>query len=187
MNAKEYMAYREEQKHIERKKSQSVHQKALVSAVRPTNNIITHKTQEITARGLIRATLKGYSKLNAEVETLRESIHRYKASAGVAKYGNSAVRVNQKRDISDIIVTIEEHQSKFARLILIEMWLYDALYHLQGLRFDDIMYIIEVYLRGRGEPSQGKTYRIIGMIIKKGIQLPTVEQAQIEINENGKR
>lgn len=61
------------------------------------------------------------------------------------------------------------------------------MYHLQGLRFDDIMYIIEVYLRGRGEPSQGKTYRIIGMIIKKGIQLPTVEQAQIEINENGKR
>ena len=85
----------------------------------------------------------------------------------MAKYGDTAVQVNQRRDISDMIVTIEESQSKFARLILIEMWLYDALYHLQGLRFDDIMYIIEVYLRGRGEPSQGKTYRIIGVIIKK--------------------
>lgn len=71
MNAKEYMAYREEQKHIERKNRQSVQENALVSAVCPTKNVITHKTQEITARGLIRATLKGYSKLNAEVEKLR--------------------------------------------------------------------------------------------------------------------
>lgn len=85
-----------------------------------------------------------------------------------------------------MIVTIEESQRKFARRILIEIWLYDALYHLQGLRFDDIMYIIEVYLRGRGEPSQGKTYRIIGVIIKKRIQLPTVEQAKVAVNENGR-
>lgn len=186
MNAKEYRAYREEQEHIERKNRQSVQENALVSAVRPTKNVITHKMQEITARGLIRATLKGYIKLNAEIEKLRDSIHRYKASAGVAKYGNTAVQVNQRRDISDMIVTIEESQSKFARLILIEMWLYDALYHLQGLRFDDIMYIIEVYLRGRGDPSQGKTYRIIGAIIKKKLQLPTVEQAKVAINENGR-
>lgn len=185
MNAKEYRAYREE--HIERKNYPIVHENAFVSAVRSTNNIITHKPQEITARGLIRATLKGYSKLNTEIERLRDSIHRYKASAGVAKYGDTAVQVNQQRDISDMIITIEESQSKFARLILIEMWLYDALYHLQGLRFNDIMYIIEVYLRGRGEPSQGKTYRIIGAIIKKGLQLPTVEQAKIAVNENGKR
>ena len=186
MNAKEYRAYREEQEHIERKNRQSVQENALVSAVCPTKNVITHKTQEITARGLIRATLKGYSKLNAEIEKLRDSIHRYKASAGVAKYGDTAVQVNQKHDISDMIVTIEESQRKFARLILIEIWLYDALYHLQGLRFEDIMYIIEVYLRGRGEPSQGKTYRIIGVIIKKGIQLPTVEQVKVTINENGR-
>lgn len=148
MNAKEYRAYREEQEHIERKNRQSVQENALVSAVRPTKNVITHKPQEITARGLIRATLKGYSKLNAEIEKLRDSIHRYKTSAGVAKYGDTAVQVNQRRDISDMIVTIEESQRKFARLILIEIWLYDALYHLQGLRFEDIMYIIEVYLRG---------------------------------------
>ena len=186
MNAKEYRAYREEQEHIERKNRQSVQENALVSAVRPTKNVITHKTQEITARCLIRATLKGYSKLNAEIEKLRDSIHRYKASAGVAKYGDTAVQVNQRRDISDMIVTIEESQRKFARLILIEIWLYDALYHLQGLRFEDIMYIIEVYLRGRGDPSQGKTYRIIGVIIKKGIQLPTVEQAKVAVNENGR-
>ena len=186
MNAKEYRAYHEEQEHIERKNRQSEQENALVSAVRPTKNVITHKTQEITARGLIRATLKGYSKLNAEIEKLRDSIHRYKTSAGVAKYGDTAVQVNQKHDISDTIVTLEDRQSKFARLILIEIWLYDALYHLQGLRFEDIMYIIEVYLRGRGEPSQGKTYRIIGVIIKKGIQLPTVEQVKVTINENGR-
>lgn len=187
MNAKEYMAYREEQEHIERKKRQSVQEKAPVSTVSPTNHIIAHKSKEITARGLIRATLKGYSKLNTEIERLRDSIHKYKASAGVAKYGDTAVQVNQKQDISDIIISIEDSQLKCARLILIEMWLYEALYHLQGLRFEDITYIIEVYLRGRGEPSQGKTYRIISAIIRKGLQLPTVEQAKIEINENGKR
>lgn len=186
MNAKEYRAYREEQEHIERKNRQSVQENALVSAVRPTNNVITHKAQEITARGLIRATLKGYSKLNTEIEKLRDSIHRYKASAGVAKYGNTAVQVNQKHDISDTIVTLEDRQSKFAKLVLIEMWLYDTLYHLQGLRFEDIMYIIEVYLRGRGEPSRGKTHRIIGVIIEKGIELPTVEQAKLTVNENGR-
>ena len=187
MNSKEYRAYREEQYHIERKNRQSVQEKALVSAVRPTKNVITHKTQEITARGLIRATLKGYSKLNTELEKLRDSIHNYKANAGVAKYGDTAIQVNQKHDISDTIVTLEDRQSKFAKLVLIEMWLYDTLYHLQGLRFEDIMYIIEVYLRGRGEPSRGKTHRIIGVIIKKGIQLPTVEQAKVTVNENGRR
>ena len=186
MNAKEYRAYREEQEHIERKNHQSVQENALVSAVRPTKNVITHKTQEITARGLIRATLKGYSKLNADIEKLRDSIHRYKASAGVAKYGDTAVQVNQRRDISDMIVTLEDRQSKFAKLVLIEMWLHDMIYHLQGLRFDDIMYIIEVYLRGRGEPSRGKTHRIIGVILEKGIDLPTVEQAKVAINENGR-
>lgn len=48
------------------------------------------------------------------------------------------------------------------------------------------MYIIEVYLRGRGEPSRGKTYRIIGVILEKGIDLPTVEQAKLAVNENGR-
>ena len=104
----------------------------------------------------------------------------------MAKYGDTAVHVNQKRDISDTIVTLEDRRSKFAKLVLIEMWLYDTLYHLQGLRFEDIMYIIEVYLRGRGEPSRGKTHRIIGVILEKGIDLPTVEQAKLTINENGR-
>ena len=186
MNAQEYMAYREEQEHIERKNRQSVQETALVSAVRPAKNVTTHKTRESTARGLIRATLKGYSELNAEIEKLQDSIYNYKVHAGVAKYGDTVVQVNQKHDISDTIVTIEESQSKFSRLILIEMWLYDALYHLQGLRFGDIMYIIEVYLQDRGEPSRGKTHRIIGIILEKGIELPTVEQAKLTVNENGR-
>lgn len=186
MNAQEYMAYREEQEHIERKNRQSVQETALVSAVRPAKNVTTHKTRESTARGLIRATLKGYSELNAEIEKLQDSIYNYKVHAGVAKYGDTVVQVNQKHDISDTIVTIEESQSKFSRLILIEMWLYDALYHIQGLRFGDIMYIIEVYLQDRGEPSRGKTHRIIGIILEKGIELPTVEQAKLTVNENGR-
>lgn len=186
MNAQEYMSYREEQEHIERKNRQSVQETALVSAVRSAKNVTTHKTRESTARGLIRATLKSYSELNAEIEKLQDSIYNYKVHAGVTKYGDTVVQVNQKHDISDTIVTIEESQSKFSRLILIEMWLYDALYHLQGLRFGDIMYIIEVYLQGRGEPSRGKTHCIIGIILEKGIELPTVEQAKLTVNENGR-
>ena len=39
MNAQEYMAYREEQEHIERKNRQSVQETALVSAVRPAKKL----------------------------------------------------------------------------------------------------------------------------------------------------
>lgn len=182
MNAKEYRAYREEQEYLKEKNRKITP----VSAVYTAHSTITLNDDTATSKGIIRVTLNGYSKLNGEIEKLRDSIHNYKANAGVAKYGDTAVQVNQKHDISDTIVTLEDRQSKFAKLVLIEMWLYDTLYHLQGLRFEDIMYIIEVYLRGRGEPSRGKTHRIIEVILEKGIDLPTVEQAKLAVNENGR-
>lgn len=49
------------------------------------------------------------------------------------------------------------------------------------------LYIIEVYLRGKKEPERRKVARIIDVIHEKGLELPTIEQAQIVINENGKR
>lgn len=186
MNAKEYRAYREEQEHIERKNRQSVQEKALVSAVCPTKNVITHKTQEITARGLIRATLKGYSNLNIEIEKLRAIIHNYKAHAGVAIYGNTAIHTSTKRDLSDTLAKVEDNKRKFARLVFMERWLENALYGLHGLRAEYIIYIIEVYLRGKKEPERRKVARIIEAIYEKGLELPTIEQAQIVINENGK-
>lgn len=51
----------------------------------------------------------------------------------------------------------------------------------------DTLYIIEVYLRGKKEPERRKVARIIEVIHEKGLELPTIEQAQIVINENGKR
>ena len=48
------------------------------------------------------------------------------------------------------------------------------------------LYIIEVYLRGKKEPERRKVVRIIDAILEKGLVLPTIEQAQIMINENGK-
>ena len=43
-----------------------------------------------------------------------------------------------------------------------------------------------LYLRGKKEPERRKVVRIIDAILEKGLVLPTIEQAQIMINENGK-
>lgn len=186
MNAKEYRVYREEQEYIQKQNHQSVQKNASMSDIYTTPNMIRPKIKENPSRGLIRATLKGYSNINIEIEKLRAIIHNYKAHAGVAIYGNTAIHTSTKRDLSDTLAKVEDKKRKFARLVFMERWLENALYGLHGLRAEYIIYIIEVYLRGKKEPGRRKVVRIIDAILEKGLVLPTIEQAQIMINENGK-
>lgn len=187
MNAKEYRAYREEQEYIQKQNHQSVQKNASTSDICIVPSIIRPKIKENASKGLIRATLKGYSNLNIEIEKLRTIIHNYKAHAGVAIYGNTAIHTSTKRDLSDTLAKVEDNKRKFARLVFMERWLENALYGLHGLRAEYIIYIIEVYLRGKKEPERRKVAHIIEVIHEKGLELPTIEQAQIVINENGKR
>lgn len=187
MNAKEYRAYREEQEYMQKQKRQSTQENASMSDACIAHSMIRPKAKENSSNGLIRATLKGYSNLNIEIEKLRAIIHNYKAHAGVAIYGNTAIHTSTKRDLSDTLAKVEDNKRKFTRLVFMERWLENALYGLHGLRAEYIIYIIEVYLRGKKEPERRKVARIIGAIHEKGLELPTIEQAQIVINENGKR
>lgn len=187
MNAQEYRAYREVQAYKKKQNRQSIQKNAPMSDICITPSIIRPKTKESISKGLIRATLKGYSNLNIEIEKLRAVIHNYKAHAGVAIYGNTAIHISTKRDLSDTLAKVEDNKRKFARLVFMERWLENALYGLHGLRAEYIIYIIEVYLRGKKEPERRKVARIIDAILKKRLSLPTIEQAQIVINENGKR
>lgn len=188
MNAQEYRAYREEQEYIQKQNHQSTQKKASMSDIYITPSMIRPKIKENPlSKGLIRATLKGYSNLNIEIEKLRAIIHNYKAPAGVAIYGNTAIHTSTKRDLSDTLAKVEDNKYKFARLVFMERWLENAVYGLHGLRAEYIIYIIEVYLRGKKEPERRKVTRIIDAIHEKGLVLPTIEQAQIVINENGKR
>ena len=186
MNAQEYRAYREEQAYKKKQNRQSIQQNAPMSDICVTHSMIRPKTKESTSKTLIRATLKGYSNLNIEIEKLWAVIHNYKAHAGVAIYGNAAIHTSTKRDLSDTLAKVEDNKRKFARLVFMERWLKNALYGLHGLRAEYIIYIIEVYLRGKKEPERRKVVRIIDAILEKGLVLPTIEQAQIVINENGK-
>lgn len=186
MNSQEYRAYCEKQAYKKKTKPSKHTENAPMSDICVTHSMIRPKAKETPSKGLIRATLKGYSNLNIEIEKLRTIIHNYKAHAGVAIYGNTAIHTSTKRDLSDTLAKVEDNKRKFARLVFMERWLENALYGLHGLRAEYIIYIIEVYLRGRGEPSRGKTHRIIGVILEKGIDLPTVEQAKLTINENGR-
>ena len=187
MNAKEHRAYREEQEYIQKQKRQSTQENASMRDVCIAPDMIRPKTKENPSKGLIRATLKGYSNLNIEIEKLRAIIHNYKAHAGVAIYGNTAIHTSTKRDLSDTLAKVEDNKRKFAKLVFMERWLENALYGLHGLRAEYIIYIIEVYLRGKKEPERRKVARIIEAIHEKGLELPTIEQAKIVINENGKR
>ena len=187
MNAQEYRAYREEQEHLQKQNRQGAQKNAYISGICIAPSMIRPKIKENPSKGLIRATLKGYSNLNIEIEKLRDSIHNYKAPAGVAIYGNTAIHTSTKRDLSDTLAKVEDNKRKFARLVFMERWLENAVYGLHGLRAEYIIYIIEVYLRGKKEPERRKVARIIDAIHEKGLVLPTIEQAQIIINENGKR
>ena len=186
MNAKEYRAHREEQEYIRKQNPKSTQKKASMSDIYITPSMIRPKAKENPSKGLIRATLEGYSNLNIEIEKLRAIIHNYKAPAGVAIYGNTAIHTSTKRDLSDTLAKVEDNKHKFARLVFMERWLENAVYGLHGLRAEYIIYIIEVYLRGKKEPERRKVARIIDAIHEKGLELPTIEQAQIVINENGK-
>lgn len=183
VNAKEYRAYREEHEYLKENNRKIT----LVSAVYAAPSTVTLNGDKVTSKSLIRATLNEYSKLNAEIEKLRAIIHNYKAHAGVAIYGNTAIHTSTKRDLSDTLAKVEDNKCKFVRLVFMERWLENALYGLHGLRAEYIIYIIEVYLRGKKEPERRKVARIIEVIHEKGLGLPTIEQAQIVINENGKR
>lgn len=187
MNEKEYRAYREEQEYQQKQNRQSAQKNASISNVCIAHGMIRPKIKEIPSKWLIRATLKGYSDLNIEIKKLRAIIHNYKAHAGVAIYGNTAIHTSTKRDLSDTLAKVEDNKRKFAKLVFIERWLENALYGLHGLRAEYIIYIIEVYLRGKKEPERRKVALIIEAINEKGLELPTIEQAQIVINENGKR
>lgn len=187
MNAQEYKAYREEQEYIQKQNHQSTQKNASMSNICIAPSMIRPKIKENPYKGLIRATLKGYSNLNIEIQKLRSIIYNYKAPAGVAIYGNTAIHTSTKRDLSDTLVKVEDNKRKFARFVFMERWLENALYGLHGLRAEYIIYIIEVYLRGKKEPERRKVARIIDAIHEKGLKLPTIEQAQIVINENGKR
>lgn len=187
MNAQEYRAYREEQEYQQKQNRQSAQKNTSISDICTAPSMIRPKAKENPSKGLIRATLKGYSNLNIEIEKLRAIIHNYKAHAGVAIYGNTAIHTSTKRDLSDTLAKVEDNKRKFARLVFMEWWLENALYGLHGLRAEYIIYIIEVYLRCKKEPERRKVARIIEAIYEKGLELPTIEQAQIVINENGKR
>ena len=187
MNAQEYRAYREEQEHLQKQNRQGAQKNAYISGICIAPSMIRPKAKENPSKGLIRATLKGYSNLNIEIEKLRAIIHNYKAPAGVAIYGNTAIHTSTKRDLSDTLAKVEDNKRKFARLVFMERWLENAVYGLHGLRAEYIIYIIDVYLRGKKEPERRKVARIIDAIHEKGLELPTIEQAQIVINENVKR
>lgn len=184
MNAKEYRAYCDEQE--QKQNRQSVQENATRSDIYIAPNMIRPKTKENPSRGLIRATLKGYRELNTEIERLRESIHNYNAIVCVTCYGETPCQHSNKRDISDVLVNLENKKYKMARLVFISRLLENALYGLRGLRAEYIIYIIEVYLRGKKEPERRKVARIIDTILEKGVTLPMIERAQIVINENGK-
>lgn len=187
MNAQEYRAYREEQEYQQKQNRQSAQKNTSISDICTAPSMIRPKAKENPFKGLIRATLKGYSNLNIEIEKLRAIIHNYKAHAGVTIYGNTAIHTSTKRDLSDTLAKVEDNKRKFARLVFMERWLENALYGLHGLRAEYIIYIIEVYLRCKKEPERRKVARIIEAIYEKGLELPTIEQAQIVINENGER
>ena len=79
MNAKEYRAYREEQEYLKEKNRKITP----VSAVYTAPSTITLNGDKATSKGIIRATLNGYSKLNAEIEKI--VIRETELRAAIAK------------------------------------------------------------------------------------------------------
>ena len=83
MNAKEYRAYREEQEYLKEKNRKITP----VSAVYTAPCTITLNDDKANSKGIIRATLNGYSKLNAEIEEIvaREQVLRVEIAKIIAE------------------------------------------------------------------------------------------------------
>lgn len=181
MNASDYRAYREEQtlkREIERQETP----KTPSYTFRFTNNITTNQnTPKASENNRIRAILSSYKKLNNQYLELQEIIKHYNPTAKISTYGRTSTHTNKKHDLSDELVKIEDTGIKFANIVLMRSYIKGRLQDITALPYSDIKYIIDTYIDEITSISTTKTSRIIKEIVKKSIELPTVEQAKLYI------
>ena len=181
MNATDYRAYREEQalrKGIERQETP----KTPSYTFHFTNNITTNQnTPKASENNRIRAILSSYRKLNNQYLELQEIIEHYNPTAKISTYGRTSTHTNKKHDLSDELVKIEDIGIKFANIVLMRSYIRGHLQNITALPYSDIRYIIDTYIDEITSVSTSKTSRIIKEILKKSIELPTVEQATLYI------
>ena len=179
MNASDYRAYREEQalkREIERQETP----KTPSYTFRFTDNItINHNTPKASENYRIRAVLSSYKKLNNQYLELQEIIKHYNPTAKISTYGRTSTHTNKKYDLSDELVKIEDTGIKFANIVLMRSYIKGRLQDITALPYSDIRYIIDAYIDEITSISTTKTSRIIKEIVKKSIELPTVEQAKL--------
>lgn len=181
MNASDYRAYKEEQtlkREIERQETP----KTPSYNFRFTDNItINHNTPKASENYRIRAVLSSYKKLNNQYLELQEIIKHYNPTAKISTYGRASTHTNKKHDLSDELVKIEDTVIKFANIVLMRSYIKGRLQDITALPYSDIRYIIDAYIDEITSISTTKTSRIIKEIVKKSIELPTVEQAKLYI------
>lgn len=180
MNITDYRAYREEQalrKEIERQETP----KPPSYTFRFTNNITNNHIPKASENNRIRAILSSYRKLNNQYLELQEIIEHYNPTAKISTYGRTSTHTNKKHDLSDELVKIEDIGIKFANIVLIRSYIRGHLQNITALPYSDIRYIIDTYIDEITSVSTSKTSRIIKEILKKSIELPTVEQAKLYI------
>ena len=181
MNATDYRAYREEQalrKEIERQETP----KTPSYTFRFTNNITNNQNMpKASENNRIRAILSSYRKLNNQYLELQEIIEHYSPTAKISTYGRTSTHTNKKHDLSDELVKIEDIGIKFANIVLMRSYIRGRLQNITALPYSDIRYIIDTYIDEITSVSTSKTSRIIKEILKKSIELPTVEQATLYI------
>lgn len=181
MNATDYRAYREEQalrKEIERQETP----KAPSYTFRFTNNITNNQNMpKASENNRIRAILSSYRKLNNQYLELKEIIEHYNPTAKISTYGRTSTHTNKKHDLSDELVKIEGTGIEFANIVLMRSYIKGRLQDITALPYSDIRYIINTYIDEITSVSTSKTSRIIKEILKKSIELPTVEQAKLYI------
>ena len=181
MNATDYRAYREEQalrKEIERQETP----KTPSYTFRFTNNITNNQNMpKASENNRIRAILSSYRKLNNQYLELQEIIEHYNPTAKISTYGRTSTHTNKKHDLSDELVKIEDIGIKFANIVLMRSYIRGRLQNITALPYSDIRYIIDTYIDEITSVSTSKTSRIIKEILKKSIELPTVEQATLYI------
>lgn len=181
MNATDYRAYREEQalrKEIERQETL----KTPSYTFHFTNNITNNQNMpKASENNRIRAILSSYKKLNNQYLELQEIIEHYNPTAKISTYGRTSTHTNKKHDLSDELVKIEDIGIKFANIVLMRSYIRGHLQNINALPYSDIRYIIDTYIDEITSVSTSKTSRIIKEILKKSIELPTVEQATLYI------
>jgi len=183
MNATDYRAYREEQafkKEIERQRKPN----PTSYTFRFTNNITTNQnTPKASEKNHIRAILSSYKKLNNQYLELQEIIKHYNSTAKISTYGITSTHTNKKHDLSDELVKIEDTGIKFANIVLMRSYIKGRLQDITTLPYSDIRYIIDTYVDEITSVSTTKISHIIKEILKKSIELPTVEQAKLYIKD----